>query len=417
MVSFKGWPTTSLGEVCDVRDGPFGSKLKTAHYSKDGARVIRLQNIEANKFLDEDKVFVPLRYYDELKEHDARHGDIIVASLGDYPRPAGRACVLPKLSSPAIVKADCFRVRPNTDKLDPNFLCYFMNSDFGRSQVDALLMGATRPRLTVANLRTLRVPIPPLDEQKRIVKRLEAQFSTFKGIRIRLTARINQTKALRDSVFLNAFCGIRPLSVDAEDEQTPQGWRWASLGDLAQLESGHTPSRHRQEWWGGDIPWIALPDIRAADGKELMETAETTNALGLANSSARLLPKGTVVMSRTASVGFVTVMGRAMATSQDFVNWICEPELDPWFLAWALIASRSYLLDLASGAIHKTIYMPTVESFRLCVPGIEEQRRIVASLRGKLARIDSAIASLETEKAQAELLQPALLRAAFSGQL
>ena len=92
------------------------------------------------------------------------------------------------------------------------------------------------------------------------------------------------------------------------------------LVDLARLESGHTPSRYHPEWWGGDIPWISLADIRDLDGRVAYETREHTNQAGIAHSSARVLPEGTVVLSRTASVGFVTIMGRPMATSQDFVN-------------------------------------------------------------------------------------------------
>jgi len=133
--------------------------------------------------------------------------------------------------------------------------------------------------------------------------------------------------------------GVR---VPADCGQPPAGWSWRPLASLARLETGHTPSRRVPEWWGGDVPWLALPDIRELDGRVAYRTLETTNALGLANSSARLLPKDTVCLSRTASVGFVTVLGTPMATSQDFVNWVCGPDLDPWFLANALISSRDY---------------------------------------------------------------------------
>ncbi|MGH7367772.1 MAG: restriction endonuclease subunit S [Candidatus Rokuibacteriota bacterium] len=131
----------------------------------------------------------------------------------------------------------------------------------------------------------------------------------------------------------------------------PAGWRWFRLTDLARLETGHTPSRNHPEWWGGPIPWISLADIRELHGKVAQDTIEHTNEDGLANSAARLLPEGTVVLSRTASVGFVTIMGRPMATSQDFVNWVCGPELNPRFLAYLLRASRTYIRSLSSGAI------------------------------------------------------------------
>jgi type I restriction enzyme S subunit len=206
--------------------------------------------------------------------------------------------------------------------------------------------------------------------------------------------------------------GVR---VPADRGEPPPGWSWKPLSSLARLEAGHTPSRRVPEWWGGDVPWLALPDIRELDGRTATGTLETTNALGLANSSARLLPVGTVCLSRTASIGFVTVLGVPMATSQDFVNWICMPELDPWFLANALLASRDYLRNPASGAIHKTIYMPEVESFELCVPQtVTEQRRIVAALNQqivvlRLAQAKAFAIDEDTKLLSAGLRESALL--------
>src|SRR5207247_2104000 len=158
---------------------------------------------------------------------------------------------------------------------------------------------------------------------------------------------------------------------------TRPGWSWHRLTDLARLATGHTPSRHHPEYWRGEIPWIQLADIRALDGQEAFDTSEHTNELGIENSAAVLLPKGTVCMSRTASVGFFTIVGRPMATSQDFVNWICGPELDPWFLMHLLIACRKPIQDLGSGAVHHTIYFPTVRAFSICLPPLSEQRRII----------------------------------------
>jgi type I restriction enzyme S subunit len=208
-----------------------------------------------------------------------------------------------------------------------------------------------------------------------------------------------------------------PLSIHPSPAWAPDGWEWVSLRKLARLESGHTPSRARPEWWGGDIPWIALPDIRALDGKLAYDTLEHTNDMGIANSSARVLPEGTVVLSRTASVGFVTIMGRPMATSQDFVNWVCGPELDPHFLALLFRGSREYIRSLASGAVHKTVYMPTVKAFHVCVPDFAEQQRIVATLRQQLAAAERARTGLKEQLDAVNALPAALLRRAFSGEL
>jgi type I restriction enzyme S subunit len=175
----------------------------------------------------------------------------------------------------------------------------------------------------------------------------------------------------------------------------PRGWKWSALSDLARLESGHTPSRNHPEYWGGDVPWISISDARAHDGDRIDDTEEKTNELGLANSSARLLPSNTVCLSRTASVGYVVVMGRPMATSQDFVNWICSEELDYNFLKYLFIAEDEGLLRFASGSVHQTIYFPEVKAFHICHPPLPEQRRIVAVL-------DEAFAGLATAQAHAE---------------
>jgi type I restriction enzyme S subunit len=150
------------------------------------------------------------------------------------------------------------------------------------------------------------------------------------------------------------------------------------------------------------------------DGKVACETKEHTNEAGIANSSARLLPKDTVVLSRTASVGFVTRMGREMATSQDFVNWVCGPEVDPRFLALLLQASRGYIRSLASGAIHQTVYMPTLEAFTVCIPEINEQKRIAAKVEEQMAAVERARAAAESQLEAASQLMSAALMDAFS---
>jgi type I restriction enzyme, S subunit len=91
--------------------------------------------------------------------------------------------------------------------------------------------------------------------------------------------------------------------------------------------------------------------------------------------------------------------------------------LDSWFLVWALVASRDYLRSLASGAIHKTIYMPTVEAFQICMPRIENQRPIVAALSERRRKVSASRRVAEAQLADLADLESSLLRAAFSGRL
>ncbi|MEO8361266.1 MAG: restriction endonuclease subunit S [Vicinamibacteria bacterium] len=199
------------------------------------------------------------------------------------------------------------------------------------------------------------------------------------------------------------------LAVGMPSTAVPEGWQWSALTELARLESGHTPSRRHPEYWEGTIPWIGIQDARAYDGGRIQDTQQHTNELGIANSSARVLPRNTVCLSRTASVGYAVVMGRPMATSQDFVNWVCSKDLEPRFLQYLFVAEGEDLLRFASGSVHQTIYFPEVKGFHICHPPAHEQRRIVGIL-------DEAFDCIATARANAEKnLQNA--RALFEGHL
>jgi restriction endonuclease S subunit len=323
----------------------------------------------------------------------------------------GRGSLVVDVPGTAAYSNHLTRLRCGT-RLDPGYLVFWLNA---RWESGFFFQFAQRwigqAAIQTGRLLDLGIPVPPIDEQRRIAARLRAQFHEVDGLEASATAQEDELAHLRTRVYEAAF-PVTPLSVTTESA-SPDGWTWRSLGSLGRLESGHTPSRSRPDWWGGDIPWIALPDIRALDGRTTFETLEHTNPDGIAHSAARVLPAGTVVLSRTASVGFVTIMGRPMATSQDFVNWVCGPDLDPEFLMHLFIRSRERFRSLSAGAVHQTVYFPTAMALRVCVPSIDEQRRIAAHLRQQLAEIDRAKAALDAQRKAIDALPAALLREVF----
>lgn len=305
-------------------------------------------------------------------------------------------------------------VRPGPEVI-ATWLHRFLRQPRVRAAAANAFTGAVgQQRVPPALLSELVLPLPPLAEQRRIADAIDVAMAEAEAAARAAEAQQCDLDRLEFRIFETAF-PASPIAL--ADGDAPDGWASHLLTDVARLESGHTPSRRHPEWWGGDTPWIALPDIRALDGAAASKTGETINNDGLANSSARLLPAGTVCLSRTASVGFITVMGRPMATSQDFVNWVCGNRLNPWFLAYALMASRSWLRELASGAVHKTIYMPTLKALRVCVPSMEEQARIVAHIEHCRAEIAAGLDAAAAQKAALDMLPSAVLAAAFQGQL
>lgn len=295
--------------------------------------------------------------------------------------------------------------------LEPGFLVHALR--YSRPFLLQVASGAIHKTIYMNVLEDLRLFCPDKQEQRRIAAQLDSQLSTIDSARQAATRRVKAAADMEAALFREFFHSITPVVIGTPKDAAPTGWAWQRLSKLADLESGHTPSRKQPSWWGGEIPWISLPDIRALDGKVAMETKENTNALGIANSSARILPADTVMLSRTASVGFVSMMGRPMATSQDFVNFVCGADLAPRFLMHALRASREYLLANASGAIHKTIYMPAVKEFHLCHPDRKSQAKLTTHLDAQLTDAAAVLSAARAELAAIQALPAAVLRRVF----
>lgn len=156
-------------------DGPFGSNLKSSHYSEVGVPVIRLQNIGVGRYIDKDRAFVTDQHYATLVKHDCQPGDVLIGTLGD---PNLRACIHPGYLPRALNKADCIQMRVDPVRAVPEFACWLMNMPGTLARANSLVLGQTRARISMGRLRDLLVPVPPLVEQiafAESVRVLEAQ--------------------------------------------------------------------------------------------------------------------------------------------------------------------------------------------------------------------------------------------------
>lgn len=205
------------------------------------------------------------------------------------------------------------------------------------------------------------------------------------------------------------IAGRYSLSVGDPKTPAPSGWRWTSLSEVARLESGHTPSRRVPQYWDGDVPWIGIADATQNHGRIIYQTFQTISQLGIDHSSTRLLPAGTVCLSRTASVGFVIEMGRPMCTSQDFVNWVSYDQLSSKFLRYVLVSEHDSMGRFASGTTHQTIYYPEAKAFHVCLPPLGEQIAIVEILES----LDRKIEHLEKQSGTASEIARTIFKSWF----
>jgi type I restriction enzyme, S subunit len=206
------WPARKVGDVASLTDGPFGSNLKTSHYVEAGPRVVRLQNIGDGFFRDE-RAHITDEHFNRLAKHEVVAGDIVAASLGDN---APRACLVPAWLGPAIVKADCIRIR-SSDDVAPSFLMWALNSPPLRAQAATRIKGIGRPRLGLGGIRDLMIPLPPLEEQRRIVGEVEQRLSVIDTTHETIATVRRRSASLRRSILEQAFSG-KLVPQDPSDE-------------------------------------------------------------------------------------------------------------------------------------------------------------------------------------------------------
>lgn len=295
--------------------------------------------------------------------------------------------------------------------------------------MEGAVHGAALTRLTIIKIKHLDTVVPALGTQEAIANYLDAKTAAIDAL-IEKKRKLLDLLAEERAALINQAVtkGLDP-TVPMKDSgipwigEVPVHWEVPLLRLVARIESGHTPSRQHPEYWVRDecvIPWFSLADVwqlRDGRGKYLGDTNESISELGMANSAARLLPKGTVVLSRTASVGFSGIMPRPMATTQDFVNWICGPRVTPDHLLWLFRAMKPEFERLMMGSTHQTIYMPDVRQFRGPLPPIAEQKTIAAFLDQESVRFGEAADKIGTQSDRLQEYRQALITAAVTGQL
>ncbi len=195
----KGWEKIPFNDLClKLSDGPFGSKLKTEHYSESGIRVIRLQNIGVGKFKDANKSYIKKDYYKkELRKYTCHPGDIVIATLGD---PNIRACIVPSSVEKAVHKADCVHCLPK-EVLNKEFLVNLLNLPEFHHFFGEYVHGQTRSRISSGQLKRVMIPVPPIELQNKFAELFQKTESLKQSMLAQSAELETQFQALMQKAF------------------------------------------------------------------------------------------------------------------------------------------------------------------------------------------------------------------------
>jgi len=192
-----------INPVESITDGPFGSNLKSDDFKETGYPVLKIQNIDRNKFISKDISFVSEEKFNQLDKHQFKSGDIIITKLGS---PLGKACIVPNNFKEGVIVADLIRLK-QSEYINSKFLMYSLNAPYIISQIEKLSKGTTRQRVTLRDVRNLVIIFPSLEEQKLIVNSIEELDDEINGLSEIISKSYLDVQALRQKILIDAFSG------------------------------------------------------------------------------------------------------------------------------------------------------------------------------------------------------------------
>jgi type I restriction enzyme S subunit len=405
-----GWSTATVGDIAELTDGPFGSNLKTAHYTESGPRIVRLQNIGEGSFRDE-RAHITQEHYEQLAKHAVRPGDVLAASFGQR---APRACLVPDWLGPAIVKADCIRVRTH-DVIAPGFLMWMLNSPPVRKQASSSIKGIGRPRLGLGGIRQLDIPLPPLNEQRRIAAAIEEQFSRLDAADATLTQARSRLNAMRGSV------------IDAAARTAIDRWGMSGITDVCSaVTNGNTPPANKMTPAYGDVPFIKVYNLTMSGTLDFSKRPtfidRETHEGRLGRS--RLYPGDVLTNIVGPPLGKVAVVPTTHPewnTNQAVVAFRPKGDLlESRLLAIWLQARRvigPLLATAKATAGQFNLSLSACRRLEVPVPPLHEQQRILAEVEQQLSLIDAMRDAIAIADRRSTSLRRSILEHAFRGEL
>ena len=323
---------------------------------------------------------------------------------------------------------------PTNSIFNLKFLYYFFKN-IKNKLVDS---STAIPSLRRNDIYSLHLILPPLNEQKRIVQKIESIFTQIDAGKESLDRIKVLLRQAKQSVLKSAFEGklvpqnsddepaeilLKKLHKDStkpikfEKENLPEGWINVILDDVCELIGGGTPPRQNLEYFNGDILWLTPTEIPKDQIIRIYDSREKITTLGLKKSSAKIIPKNSVLLTSRASIGYIAIAGIDVTTNQGFASFVCSTILHSYFLAYWLFGNKELLKSKATGTTFKEISKSKLRELEFQLPPLNEQHRIVLKIESIFARIDAIEKQVGNSLIKLDLLKKSILKKAFEGKL
>ena len=422
----ESWKWCRLGYILKTTSGSTPLTSNSAYYNGD-VNWTRTTDLN-NGYLSSCEKKVSLLAVSECNLSIIPRNSICIAMYGG----AGTIGKYSLIKFDTTINQSVCAIHPN-EKIYMEFIYYFMQ--YQRPLWMDFAVGSRKdPNINKIIINNCMIPLPPLSEQKRIVAKIEElmpMVEEYGKAQERLeTLNRELPEKLKKSVLQEAIMGklvpqdpkegtaeellaeirkekeklvkegklkkkdleVKPIEDDEIPFEIPEGWKWVRIGEFADIINGFTPLRTNAEFWtNGTVSWFTVDDIRD-QGRRIKSTKQYINEKTLAKNTSRILPKHTLLICCTASVGEYALTEIPLTTNQQFNGIVIKNEyinlISPEYLFSIAPTFKDRLLDLAGKTTFNFVSVKKVSEMIIPLPPLSEQKRIVSKLEEVMEEIE-----------------------------
>lgn len=418
---------TPLSEVIDeISMGPFGSDIKVENFVSSGVPVLNGSNLTGFRLVEDGFKYVTEEKARTYKKAIARKGDIVITHRGTL----GQISFIPDNSKYDlyVISQSQFRVRLKREKVDPAFFVYYFHTAEGQKRLLSFKNHVGVPALAQAttNFRKLEIPLPDLSTQQKIAAVLSALDA-----KIELNQRINaelesMAKTLYDYWFVQfdfpnekgkpyKSAGGKMVWNEELKRNVPAGWKKGVLLDLGTITGGSTPSREVEEYFDvNGMAWITPKDLSLNTGNKFITKGETgVSEKGLKAASLNIMPKGTILLSSRAPIGYMAISREEVTTNQGFKSFVPDKGYSIPYIYYTVKNAIPTIINHSSGSTFKEISSSVLKEISICLPPVSVTENFGKTVNAIFERQNT----LELESQTLTELRDWLLSMLMNGQV
>lgn len=394
----EGWSLKTLDEIGSFSKGKGISKKEILESKNTGYPCVRYAEIYT-KYNNYTYTFNSQIDEQSAKESiELKNGDILFAGSGETLEDIGKAIAYLG-NEKAYAGGDIIIFRQDGE--DSKYLGFLMNNDYVRSQLHKLGQGHSVVHIYGKSLKKVKIKLPPLPEQQKIAQIL----STWDKAIALQDQLIQEKQALKKGLMQQLLTGKKRFAGFEEE------WEVKKLREIGEIYTGGTPSTSIEEYWNGKIRWFTPTEITKA-GKYIDDSKRKITEIGLAQSSAQLFPKNTIIVCTRATIGKLSISINQGSTNQGFKNICPYSNYNLDFIYYKLLVEKRRFISKSSGSTFLELSTTDFRNFKILVPSLKEQQKIASVL----SNFDTEIEHLVQHKKALVQQKQGLMQQLLSGE-